>query len=79
MKRRIKLIRIHSDRTDIDIKNARKAIFETGIKVNSKKIDAILGQTSLIPTHVRLLMSKIGIYTEPASECIQRHSGGIGA
>jgi hypothetical protein len=52
--RREKLLRIDDGPRQFDIESARKLIYTKGVRINSKRIAAILDPKSLVPTRVSI-------------------------
>jgi hypothetical protein len=55
--RRDKLVRIDDGPRQFDVEAARKLIYTQGVRINSKRIAAILDLKSLVPTRVSLFSS----------------------
>lgn len=56
--RREKLVRIDDGPRQFDVEAARKLIFTQGVRINSKRIAAILDPKSLVPTRVSIFSSR---------------------
>ena len=63
LRRRDKLERIDDNPRQFDVESARKLIYTQGVRINSKRIAAILDPKSLVPTRVSIFLSYILIFT----------------
>ena len=56
MHNQVKYAWIDNDAHRFDIEVVRKMLFAKGMNISSNNIDQILGPTSAVPTHVRILL-----------------------
>ena len=78
LRRRGNLVRIDDGPRQFDVETARKLIYTQGVRINSKRIGAILDPKSLVPTRVSIFQvaaQHFDIITNISIECILRASG----